>query len=398
MRGDLGSMYMKVKFLLVPAFGLLLACNGQEKKENSYSQPKQEVGSDVFDLYDIQQNGELIVLMLYGPGSYFEFKGEDFGVQYMLANEYAKNIGCRIRVDVSHSPKEMVEKIIKGEGDIIATNISVADSLKNELAFCGQKEISHFMDSLSIVRKDPSMKTYGHTAWAVRKDASILQQSLNEWIAQNQTKFFDYTTIRIKGSGGKTYTPRRNVKSPILNLAKGQISTFDGYFKQYSRQCRWDWKLLAAQAYQESGFDPNAVSWAGAMGLMQLMPATARSVGVSQDRVFDAESNIQGAVKLISQLNSHYASINSDNERINFILAAYNAGPGHVDDARALAKKYGKDPNKWLGNVDGYILCLSKAEYYNQPEVKHGYCRGSETYDYVNKIRTRWDEYKNKLR
>lgn len=390
---------MNVKFLSVTALSILLvACNGQDKKVKSYSQPNHAAGSDFFDLRDIQSNGELIVLMLYGPGSYFEFKGEDFGVQYMLANEYAKSIGCRIRVDVSRNPKEMVEKLLAGEGDIIATSISENDSLADMLAYCGQKEMSRFLDSLSVQRKDSSLKTDGRMAWAVRSDAPLLRKSLDSWIAANEQSFFDMTTIRIKGSGGKTYTPRRSVKSPILNLAKGQISTFDVYFKQYSRQCGWDWRLLAAQSFQESGFDPNAVSWMGAMGLMQLMPSTARSVGVGQGEVFDPECNIRGAVRLITQLNRHYSDIYPENERINFILAAYNAGPGHVDDSRALAKKNGKDPNRWLGNVDSYVLNMSKPEYYNQPEVKHGYFRGSETYDYVNKIRTRWDEYRSKVK
>lgn len=390
---------MNVKFLSVTALSILLvACNGQDKKVKSYSQPNHAAGSDFFDLRDIQSNGELIVLMLYGPGSYFEFKGEDFGVQYMLANEYAKSIGCRIRVDVSRNPKEMVEKLLAGEGDIIATSISENDSLAGMLAYCGQKEMSRFLDSLSVQRKDSSLKTDGRMAWAVRSDAPLLRKSLDSWIAANEQSFFDMTTIRIKGSGGKTYTPRRSVKSPILNLAKGQISTFDVYFKQYSRQCGWDWRLLAAQSFQESGFDPNAVSWMGAMGLMQLMPSTARSVGVGQGEVFDPECNIRGAVRLITQLNRHYSDIYPENERINFILAAYNAGPGHVDDSRALAKKNGKDPNRWLGNVDSYVLNMSKPEYYNQPEVKHGYFRGSETYDYVNKIRTRWDEYRSKVK
>ena len=389
---------MKVRFLLVSAFTLLLACGGQDKKDNSYSQPKIQVGSDFFDLTEIQDNGELIVLMLYGPNSYFEFRGENFGVQYMLANEYAKSIGCRIRVEMARNPNELVEKLMAGEGDIIATNINVSDSLSETLAFCGEKEISHFLDSLSVKRRDSSLKTNGKSAWAVRREANMLQASLSGWIASHEQSFFDYTTIVVKGGGGKTYVPRRNVKSPILNLSKGQISIYDVYYKQYARQCGWDWRLLAAQSFQESGFDPNAVSWMGAMGLMQLMPSTARSVGVSQSEVFDPECNIRGAARLINQLNRHYSSIHSEDERINFILAAYNAGPGHVDDARALAKKYGKDPDRWFGNVDSYVLNMSKAEYYNQPEVKHGYFRGSETYDYVCKIRTRWAEYKVKVK
>lgn len=336
--------------------------------------------------------------MLYGPKDYFDFRGEPFGVQYMLVNEYAKSIGCRIRVEVNHNPKEMLRKLMNGEGDIIASSINVTDTLKNTVDFCGEKELCTFLDSISKVRKDTDLKSDGHSAWAVRTDAPMLKESLAQWIASNKADFFDMTTIRIKSSSGKTYTPHRSVKSPILNLAKGEISTFDTYFKRYSAMCGWDWKLLAAQAYQESGFDPNAVSWAGAMGLMQLMPGTARSVGVGEREVFDPECNIRGAVKYISKLNDHYKNIANPNERINFILAGYNAGPGHVDDARRLATKYGKDPDKWLDNVDFFVLNMNKSEYYNQSEVKHGYFRGTETYGYVNKIRTRWDEYKSKVR
>ena len=136
----------------------------------------------------------------------------------------------------------------------------------------------------------------------------------------------------------------------------------------------------------------------GAIGLMQLMPGTAREVGVSQANVFDPQSNVAGGVRYINRLNTHYSFIADADERINFILAAYNAGAGHVDDARALAKKYGKNPNVWLGNVDAFVLKMSEAVYYNQPEVNHGYFRGSETYDYVNSIRTRWNEYKTKIK
>lgn len=352
-----------------------------------------------FDLSDIQTNGELIILTTYGPSSFFEFRGENFGLQYMIANEYAKSIGVCIRVDVSATEKELVSKLQNGEGDIIAFNISVCDSLSESLSYCGEKPICNFLDSISIKRGDKSLSTNNRrTAWAVRKSSHELASSLDSWMKSHYSSFFDYTTIKVRTSSGKVYTPRRQVKSPMLNAAKGQISVYDDIFKRNALVCGWDWKLIAAQAYQESAFDPQAVSYMGAMGLMQLMPSTARSMGVSQNNVFVPEENVKGAVKLINQLNTHYSSVTDSDERINFILAAYNAGPGHVDDARALARKYGKNADVWRGNVDVFVLKMSQSEYYNQPEVKHGYFRGSETYDYVNSIRTRWQDYKSKIR
>jgi len=156
--------------------------------------------------------------------------------------------------------------------------------------------------------------------------------------------------------------------------------------------------LLAAQAYQESAFDPTAVSWMGAMGLMQLMPSTARRVGVSELDVFDPECNLRGAVRLIRSLDSHYSFIANRDERINFILAAYNAGAGHVDDARRIAQKYGRNPNIWRGHVDEYVLRMSESKFYNDSLSHHGYFRGSETYNYVNDIRSRWQQYRTILK
>lgn len=379
----------------------IIACDHSGSGNTAGQSPyatHQTNGNLHFDLPDIQQNGELIVLTLYGPESYFEFRGEDFGVQFMIAREYAKSIGARIRVEMARNQQELYKKIMNGEGDFIAFQMDEADSLKTRLDFVGETELATFLDSLSKQRKDTSLRSRQHAAWAVRKDSPLLSASLSQWMQRHQQNFFAYTTIRVKSSGGRTYTPRRKVSSPILNASKGQISLYDDLFKQYALQCGWDWRLMAAQAYQESTFDPQAVSHMGAMGLMQLMPGTARDVGVSQSEVFEPTSNVRGATKLINQLNTHYSFITDTDERLNFILAAYNAGPGHLDDARALTEKYGKNPNVWLGNVDVFVLKMSEPDYYNQPEVKHGYFRGAETYDYVNSIRTRWGEYKQKIK
>ena len=375
----------------------IVSCTHKSEGDNAGQSPFAHVSNDanpLFDLPEIQQNVELIILTLYVPSSFFEFRGENFGVQYMIANEYAKSIGSAIRVDVSRIQHELVQKLMNGEGDLVAYNLDIADSLSSLIDYCGESSITAFLDSLSKVRHDESLRTSGHTAWAVRKESPLLRASLSEWMEAHSNDFYEYSTIRIRTSKGKVYTPRRKVASPAINLAAGQISRYDAIFKQYAMTCGWDWRLIAAQCYQESGFDPDAVSYMGAMGLMQLMPSTARQYGVSQSEVFDPTANVRGATKLISNLNSHYSSITNPDERINFILAAYNAGPGHVDDARTLAKKYGKNPNVWLGNVDEFVLKMADREYYNQPEVKHGYFRGSETYNYVNSIRTRWSNYR----
>ena len=395
-----GSIFLFVLFGFV-ACGLFgfVSCGsqtGNDAEEVKYANTA--VGDDSnFDLLEIQQNGELIILTLYGAESFFEFRGEYFGLQYMIAREYAKSIGTSLRVEVARNQREMLDKLLKGEGDIIAYCIDEIDSLSAIVDYVGGKEMISFLDSLSRQRHDASLAPKPHTSWAVSKNSPMLCASLREWIVDNHTNFFDYTTIHIKGKHSNI-SPRRKASAPMLNAAKGQISHYDAIFKQYAIQCGWDWKLLAAQAYQESSFDPNAVSFMGAMGLMQLMPSTAQHFGVSDSEVFIPQSNVRGAVKLINQLNEHYSSITNADERINFILAAYNAGPGHIDDARKLARKYGKDVNVWHGNVDAIVLRMSEPQYYNQPEVAHGYLRGSETYNYVQNIRALWDDYKRKIR
>ena len=282
-----------------------------------------------------------------------------------------------MRVEVCRSITELQQRLADGDGDIIICNIP--DSL--------QTDYNNYVSADTIIH-----------SWAVDKRCTELYASLSEWVAQNSGELASLATIHYRTTGGRRYAPRRKVSAPIHNLARGEISVYDHLFKQYSKTVGWDWRLLAAQSYQESAFDPMAVSFMGAMGLMQLMPSTAKTVGVSMNNIFQPEHNVRGAARLINMLNDHYSFIHNPSERINFILAAYNAGSGHVDDARRLAKKHGKDPNRWLGNVDGYVLRMSDPRFYNQPEVQHGYFRGSETYDYVASIRARWDLYRKKIR
>ena len=240
------------------------------------------------------------------------------------------------------------------------------------------------------------MRPAAPVAWLVRSSSPQLAAALNHWLAKNDTRLLAMALPKPPSSSPRMRVTKRTRKSvhPSLGEMEG-AAHYQSLFNRYAREVNWDWRLLAAQAYQESGFDPQAVSWMGAQGLMQLMPSTARSFGVHN--VFDPEQNLRGATAFIKTLQQRYSSIPAD-ERINFILAAYNAGPGHIDDARSLAKKKGLNADVWQGNVADIVLRMSDASYYNDPVCRHGYFRGSETYNYVNDIQARWAVYRSKVR
>ncbi|NJM16045.1 MAG: transglycosylase SLT domain-containing protein [Bacteroidales bacterium] len=181
--------------------------------------------------------------------------------------------------------------------------------------------------------------------------------------------------------------------SEYFVIEKGRMSAYDEQIKRYSRDLGWDWRLLASLIYQESRFQPDVKSWMGAYGLMQLMPQTADRFGV--DSTSTPEEQIVAGVKFLRWIDRRLRDVIIDeDERIKFILAAYNVGYGHVLDAMRLAEKYGKDPTQWDKNVDYYVLNKSNPEYFNDPIVKHGYCRGDEPYNYVYDILERFNHYK----
>ena len=154
-----------------------------------------------------------------------------------------------------------------------------------------------------------------------------------------------------------------------------------------------DWRLLASIIYQESQFKPNKTSWAGASGLMQLMPATAKRFGVED--LSNAHENLEAGVKYLKWLEEYWSDdIPNSAERYKFVLASYNIGPGHIVDARNLTKKYGIDPNIWFDNVETYLLKKSETKYYNDDVVKLGYAKGKETVKYVREILDRYEQYK----
>lgn len=229
-------------------------------------------------------------------------------------------------------------------------------------------------------------------AWGVRKGDNVLKNEIDNWLKEFK-KSAEYSVIYNKYF--KNSRSVRIVESDYYAINSGKVSGYDEYIKKYSQDINWDWRLLASLIYQESRFTPNIKSWAGAYGLMQLMPTTARRFGVTKNS--SPEKQIKAGVEFIKWLDKRFEKrgITDEQEKIRFILASYNVGLGHILDARRLAEKEGKDPDKWENNVDEYILKKSNPKYYKDPVVKYGYCRGSETYNYVNDILDRYEHYKN---
>ncbi len=233
------------------------------------------------------------------------------------------------------------------------------------------------------------------SSWGVRNNQKWLADSINSWF-KNTQKAKNYKDIHKRYFEISKINER--IESNKIMIGKNKISIYDNLFKKYAKEIGWDWRLLAAQAYTESGFDTTAVSWAGAKGLMQLMPRTATSFGLPIDKISNPELNIKAAVKAIKSIdNSLKVKISDPTERIKFILAAYNSGIAHVYDAIALAAKYGKSPNIWTDNVREFILLKSRPEYYNDPIVKYGYFRGNQTVEYVDKVLRVYKIYQEKI-
>lgn len=231
------------------------------------------------------------------------------------------------------------------------------------------------------------------SAWAVSSKYAWLGDSIDAWLDTDQSRA---TNAELH----KRYFEQ--AKAPqvamSLDLSDGTISKYDAWFKKYASSIGWDWRLLASQSFQESRFDPKAKSWAGARGLMQLMPRTAKAYNLPVKKMNDPESSIATSVKMLDDLDKMLMKkVPDDRERQKFILACYNGGIGHVTDAMALAEKYGMDPTKWDDNVEKAILMKSNPEYYNDPVVKYGYMRGRETTGYVDKIMKYYDRFKREI-
>ncbi len=436
-----------------------------------------------FDFDQILERGYIIALIDNSSTGLFQYRGQTMGYEYELLKAFADSMGVELRIEIEHDLEKSFARLNKGEGDILAYNLTVTKERKKRIAFTQYhnlvkqvlvqrkpdnwrqmklheiektlirspveligKEVfvrhsSAYADRLRnlseeiggdiiIIEDDPSAETEAiikkvangefdltvadediakvnrtyypildintalslpqQIAWGVRKNAVSLLDTMDYWIGRMK-KSPDYYAIHDRYFKNSRAIRRRNA-SEYSSMGGGQLSPYDDLIKEGAERLGWDWRLLAAQTFKESRFDPNTVSWAGAVGLLQVMPRTGRAYGIA--RLKDPEQNIQAGVEHILWLEDYWKDKIADPvERRNFVLASYNVGQGHVGDARRLAEKYGDDPDKWTVAAD-YLLKKTTAKYFKDPVVQFGYCRGSEPVGYVHDIMQTYENYK----
>lgn len=305
-------------------------------------------------------------------------KGSSF---YERILNYSKENGIDltlIEADPAYVPEKLIEMVSNGEIDFTITDENVA------------KIHSKALDNLYI--KTP-LSLNQKIGWAVNKNAFELQNQLKVWLEKNQksTKFNIIYNKYFKQGGGTKTGYIRNYKS----ITNGQLTEMDILLKNYAETIDWDWRLLAALINKESKFNPYVESPFGAIGLMQVLPTTAERFGVSKEELKIPEKNLQAGTRFLGWLEKYWdRKLTDSTDEIKFILASYNAGLGHVIDARNLADKYGANPDSWE-DVSFYLLKKSERKYYTDPVVKSGYCRGHEPVNYVIKILEYYQLYLN---
>ena len=293
-------------------------------------------------------------------------------------NNLSAEIGGKIVIDTLHgsiTTDEIIKMVVDGKIKYTVADDNIA------------KIVSSYYPILDI---DVPISFSQRNAWATRHTSPLLLEELNKWLKEFK-KEIDYYVIYDKYFENKRDF-RRRTKSEFYSINGNAISKYDELIKKESQKIGWDWRLVSSLIYQESRFDPNSKSWAGAGGLMQIMPETAKELGIKNRK--DPTESVVGGTKYLSIIWERFDGIEDSIQRKKFTMASYNCGHSHVLDAQRLANKKGLDSTKWDDNVEKTILELSLQKNYNDPVVKYGYVRGIEPYNYVRQIYERYDHYK----
>lgn len=256
-----------------------------------------------------------------------------------LNNQFLKRSKSPIKIikaDETLETEDILELVNSGAVDMTVSDSHIA------------KIWSEIFDDINVLnhlrlRKDSQI------AWMLRKNSPELKASLNRFIKTHKKG-----TLLGNIYFNRYYKNNKWIKNPLSERAYEKFRLYLDLFQKYANQYDFDWRLIMAQAYQESGLDHNKKSPSGALGLMQIKPGTASGKKIGIPNVNDVENNVHAGVKYLALLRDHY--FNDENlpekDRIRFALAAYNAGPTKIKKVRRLTRQMGLDPDRWFRNVE----------------------------------------------
>jgi membrane-bound lytic murein transglycosylase F len=279
-----------------------------------------------------------------------------------------QGINVVIRSHDDMAPEHLIQKVARGEIDYTVANTNTAFMSQRYYPATSVQSLLH--DTFSL-------------GWAVHPASQVLLEKINAFLQQiaangrlndiyekyhQNIEKFDYLDL-------KTFHERLRTRLP----------RYRAFIKDAASKHDFDWCLIAAQMYRESHMDPFARGPNGGQGLMQILPATGRSLKVAD--AFDPVANIRAGVRYLRSLYDLFEGI-ADEDRLQIALAAYNVGPGHVQDARRLASRMGLDPNRW-GALAQTLPLLRSRKYYQHAE--QGFCQGDIPVAYVKNIMSYYD-------
>jgi membrane-bound lytic murein transglycosylase F len=282
------------------------------------------------------------------------------------------------KVDSNITTDELIEKVSSGE-----IKYTIADNTLAEMHAFHYKNLD-VSTPVSLSQK---------ASWVLRKNSSQLKNALNQWIKKTK-RTSDFHTIYNRYYKNRQSIKRHTQSDYFLNDS-GKLSPYDDLIKTYAENLPWDWVMLASQIFQESRFQPNAQSWAKAHGLMQIMPVTAKELGVTDTS--NPEESIKAGTRYLLKLWNQWKHIEDFETRLKFTLGSYNAGINHIIDAVTLTKLTNGNPNLWDNHVEQSLLKLTKRKYYTKEGIKYGYVHGLEPVTYVKDIFERYNLYKQLL-
>jgi membrane-bound lytic murein transglycosylase F len=284
-----------------------------------------------------------------------------------------QGIDFNIELHKDSPTEELIQQVAQGE-----IELTVADS---NIARLNQRHYPRAVMAGAI-------SEFQQLGWAVHPEAHQLREKINSFFAAIK-KNGRYEEIYNKYYGDVENFDYVDLRA-FHRRIRSNLSRYSPFIKAAAKKHGFDWRLIAAQAYQESHLDPRAKSRAGAMGLMQLLASTARSLKV--DDLYNPVDNINGGVQHLKNLYELFDSATGE-DRLMIALAAYNVGQGHLQDARRLAIKKKLDPDLWE-SLSQTLPLLRYRKYYKN--AKYGYCLGTEPVIYVKQIMIYYDILKRK--